>query len=111
MQRFFKKKQKKNTQVKSLAVEVLEDFGYFQPVPEAGQALISDLLPALVRDHLAILLHDHKLGHGCDVVPFLQLAEIKKKDKQKEHVERKMSPGFTALWKCKKIDHTDRPYL
>lgn len=72
--------------MKSLAVKVLEDLSYFQPVPEAGQTLISDLLPAFVRDHLAVLLHNHQLGHGCDVVPLLQLAEIK----QTEH------SGFTA---------------
>lgn len=58
------------------AFKVLEDFGHLQPVPEAGQALVSDLLAALVRNDLSVLLNDHQLGDGSDVVPLLELAGI-----------------------------------
>lgn len=55
------------------AVEVLEDLGRLQPGPEAGQALISDLFPPFIRDHLSVLLQDHQLGYRGDLVALLQL--------------------------------------
>ena len=58
-----------------LAFEVLEDLSHFQPAPETGQTLVSDLLPAFVCDHLPVLLHDNQLGNGRYVVPLLQVTE------------------------------------
>lgn len=58
-----------------LTLKVLKDLCGVQPGPKAGQAPVSDLLPALVRDHLAVLLHDHQLGNGGDLVALLQLTE------------------------------------
>lgn len=74
---------------KRAAAELLNEFGFLtlkvlkelcsvQPGAEAGQAPLSDLLPALVGDHLAVLPHDHQLGHGGDLVPLLQLAVDRK---------------------------------
>lgn len=61
-----------------LTLKVLKDLCGVQPGPEAGQAPVSDLLPALVRDHLAVLLHDHQLGDGGDLVALLQLTETER---------------------------------
>lgn len=56
-----------------LSLKILKDLCSIQPGPEAGQAPVSDLLPAFIRDHLAVLLHDHQLGNGGDLVALLQL--------------------------------------
>lgn len=61
-----------------LTLKVLKDLCSVQPGPEAGQAPVSNLLPALVRDHLAVLFHDDQLGDGGDLVALLQLAEGEK---------------------------------
>lgn len=54
-----------------LALKVLKDLRGVQPGAEAGQAFFSDLCAALVRDHVAVLLHDHQFGHCCDLVALL----------------------------------------
>lgn len=64
-----------NREFAFLTLKVLKDLRGVQPGAEAGQAPVSDLLPALVRDHLAVLLHDHQLGDGGDLVALLQLTE------------------------------------
>lgn len=56
-----------------LTLKVLKDFGSIQPGAEAGQASVPDLFSALVCDHVAILLHDHQLWDGGDLVALLQL--------------------------------------
>lgn len=65
--------------VSFLTLKVLKDLCSVQPGPEAGQASISDLFPALVCDHVAVLLHDHQFGHRCDFVALLQFTEREKR--------------------------------
>lgn len=69
-----------------LTLKVLKDLCGVQPGPEAGQAPLSDLLPALVCDHLAVLLHDHQLGNGGDLVTLLQLTEKERTEQLKPHL-------------------------
>lgn len=66
-----------------LTLKVLKDLCGVQPGPEARQAPVPNLFPAFVRDHVPVLLHNHQLGHGRDLVALLQLSERKKKDKNK----------------------------
>lgn len=56
-----------------LSLKVLENLSHLQPVPEAGQTLVPDLLSAFVCDHLAIFLHNYQFGHGRNVVPLLEV--------------------------------------
>lgn len=63
-----------------LTLKVLEDLRSVQPGPEAGQASVSDLFPALVCDHVAVLLHNHQFGHSCDLVALPQLTKTEKKE-------------------------------
>lgn len=75
-----------------LTLKILKDLCGVQPGPEAGQASVPDLLPALVCDHVAILLHDHQLGHRCDLVALLQFTERKRRHGhkfiKKRHLEK-----------------------
>lgn len=72
-----------------LTLKVLEDLRSVQPGPEAGQASVSDLFPALVCDHVAVLLHNHQFGHSCDLVALPQLTKTeKKRDKKRDSIQK-----------------------
>lgn len=62
----------------SLFLKILKDLCSLQPGPEAGQASVPDLFPALVCDHVPVLLYNHQFGHCSDRVALLQLTEKKK---------------------------------
>lgn len=79
-----------------LTLKVLKDLRGFQPGPEAGQASVSDLFPALVCDHVAVLLHDHQFGHCCDLVALLQLTETETRDKRRDLLEKDTWSNFAS---------------